>query len=249
MMKFILNNKDKVIISGFLQHNIFFVLMGLVISFLLLDNLDSDADFRAIQLFMGLFIFFYVIHVGLAVSDKYSKRISGKNAFLFFQHDVTIGSLAWVPIGIGLAFGVSLIISNANLPQTESAFYSIFLSGLIMMLIFIRTKAFLIPTLIHGGFNSLVIIFSSPSVGFQLLSTNIPIPEIGLQLGTLSRLATESISQFFVVAPAEEMLKMGGITFWLLLGKGKFDPKSWQFYVGAFVTVGWWSSLHLLNAI
>lgn len=246
MFRFIKQNKDKVIISGVLQHSIYFLLMGLVISFLLLDNLEKDTDFKAILLFLSLFIFIYVILMSLAVTDKFSNRLGGKNAFMFFYHDVTLGSLAWIPLGIGLAFGVSMLISSMGLPQTESALYSIYSSGFIMMAIFIRTKAFLIPTLIHGGFNSLVIFISSPAVQFN---TAIPVPEIGLQLGTLSRLATEAISQFFIVAPSEEMLKMGGIALWLLLGKGKFDPHSWQFYVGAIVTVIWWGSLHLLQSL
>lgn len=246
LFKSITKHKDKVIVAGYLQLHIYLFLMGTVISFLFLDDLNEEADFRALQLFIGIFVFFFMLHISLAVASKFTKRINGDVAYSWFQHDVTLGSLFWVPVGIGVAFGLAMLIGNLGLSQDDSALYSIYASGFVMMAIFVRTKAILIPIIIHGAFNSLVIFISSPAVAFN---TAIPVPEIGLQLGTLSRLATESISQFFVVAPAEEMLKMGGITMWLLIGEGKFNPKSWKFYAGATVTVVWWGSLHLLNAL
>lgn len=250
MLGLIRKHKDKVIVDGFTQTAIYFLLMVLVIAFFALDNLNKETDFRATILFLTLFMAVYLILVALATQDRFSKRLQGKNALLFFQHDITLGTLIWIPIGVGLSFGFALLMNNIGLNQLDSALYSIYGSGFIMMAIFLKTRAYLIPVLIHGAFNTLIIISTSPAVNFSLLShTAIPIPEIGLRIGTLNALASESIFQFFLVAPSEEMLKMGGIAFVLLLGKGKFDPKSWQFWVGAIFAVLYWGQLHLLQAL
>ena len=147
-----------------------------------------------------------------------------------------------------MAFGFSLLISNVGLDDSTSAILAIGGSGAIMMMIFFRTGSILIVIAIHGLFNSMVILLSSNLVDFKILSP-IPIPEIGVSLGSLSTLGSEMVFQFFLVATSEEMFKMLVIAFVLAITKNQFDNKgSWVYIAGAF-SVAIWTAYHLIIAV
>ena len=200
------------------------------------------------MIFLTVFIASYLLLLALSVNPAIKPYFKGKNATLFFQHDVTLGNLLWIPLGFVLAFGFSLLISNVGLDDSTSAVLAIAGSGGIMMMIFFRTGSILIVIAIHGLFNSMVILLSSNLVDFKILSP-IPIPEIGVSLGSLSTLGSEMVFQFFLVATSEEMFKMLVIAFVLAITKNQFDNKgSWVYIAGAF-SVAIWTAYHLIIAV
>ena len=239
---------NSVVISGGVQTAIYFMLSVIVVLFFALSALNDETEFRSTIIFMTVFLASYLLLLGLSTSPSIGKYFKGKNVALFFQHDITYQHLIWIPIGLVSAFGYSLIISNVGLDPTNSALLSIAGSGLIMMFIFFRTGAILIPIIIHGLYNSLVIVLSSNLVNFKILSP-IPVPEIGITLGNLNTLASESIFQLFLVAPSEEIFKMLVIAFILTITKNQFDNKGITVYIAGIFAVALWTVYHLIQSI
>ena len=240
---------NSVIISGGVQTAIYFMLSVIIVLFFALGSTDETTEFRSTIIFMTVFMASYLMLLGLSVNPAVKPYFQGKNATLFFQHDITKGHLLWIPIGFVMAFGFSLLASNVGLDDQTSAIVSIAGSGSIMMFIFFRTGAILIPIIIHGLFNSMVILLSSNLVDFSVALSPIPIPEVAVQLGSLSTVASEMIFQFFLVATSEEMFKMLVIAFVLAITKNKFDAKgAWVYIAGAFA-VAIWTSYHLIIAV
>lgn len=248
MVKLSKFQNNRVVVTGGVQTAIYFMLSVIVVLFFALSSLNNATEFRSTIIFMTVFLASYLLLLGLATSPSIGKYFKGRNVALFFQHDITVGHLLWIPIGLVMAFGYSLMISNIGLDPTNSALLSIFGSGMIMMFIFFRTGAILIPIIIHGLYNSLVILLSSSLVNFKILSP-IPVPEIGISLGTLNTLASESIFQFFLVAPSEEMFKMLVIAFILAITKNQFDNKGITVYVAGIFAVILWTVYHLIQSI
>lgn len=237
-------------VSGGVQTAIYLMLSVIVVLFFALGSLNDGTEFRATVIFMLVLMSSYMLLLGLATSPSIGKYFKGKNAQLFFQHDITTGHLLWIPIGFLVSFVFSLFVNNMGLPQTEQAMIAIIGSGSIMMFIFFRTGSILIPIMIHGLFNTVVLILSSGITGFTVLSnTPIPIPEIGVTLGTLQPLISESVFQFFLTAPSEEMFKMLVIAFVLAITKNQFDSKSPIVYFAGAFSVSIWSLFHLISAL
>jgi hypothetical protein len=239
---------NKVVVTGGVQTAVYFMLSVIVVLFFALSALNDETEFRSTIIFMVVFLASYLLLLGLSTSPSIGKYFKGRNVALFFQHDITVGHLKWIPIGLIMSFGFSLLVSNIGLDDTTSALVSIGGSGMIMMFIFFRTGAILIPIVIHGLYNTLVIVLSSNLVNFKMLSP-IPIPEIGVSLGSLNTLASESIFQFFLVAPSEEMFKMLVIAFILAITKNTFDNKGFTVYVAGFFAVAIWTVYHLIQSI
>ena len=226
------------------------MLSVIVVLFFALGSINDGQEFRSTIIFMTVLMSSYMLLLGLSVSPSIGKFFKGRNVQLFFQHDVTLGHLLWIPIGFITSFGFSLLVNNLGLPDIEQALIAIIGSGAIMMFIFFRTGSILIPIIIHGLFNTVVIILSSNIVDFTLLSnTPIPIPEIGITLGTLTPLASESVFHFFLVAPSEEMFKMLVIAFFLAISKNQFDNKGIMVYVAGAFAITIWSIYHLVSAL
>ncbi len=239
---------DKTVISGGVQTAVYFMLSIIVVLFFALGAINDDTEFRSTIIFMTVFMASYLMLLALSVSPSIGKYFKGKNASLFFQHDITARGLLWIPIGFFMAFGFSLLVSNMGLDDQSSAVLSIAGSGAIMMFIFFRTGSILVVIGIHGLFNSMVILLSSNLVDFKILSP-IPIPEIGVNLGSLSSLGSEMIFQFFLVATSEEMFKMLVIAFVLAITRNQFDTKGvWVYLAGGFA-VALWTGYHLIIAV
>ena len=110
-----------------------------VVLFFLLGSQDSDTEFRSTVIFMTVFMASYLLLLALSVSPAIGTYFKGKNASLFFQHDITKGHLLWIPIGFVMAFGFSLLVNNLGLDSTTQSLIAIAGSGSIMMFIFFRT--------------------------------------------------------------------------------------------------------------
>ena len=241
---------NRTVVSGGVQTAIYLMLSVIVVLFFALGSLNDGTEFRSTIIFMTVLMASYMLLLGLATSPSIGKYFKGKNAQLFFQHDITIGHLIWVPIGFTMSFVFSLFVNNMGLQSTEQAMIAIIGSGAIMMFIFFRTGSILIPILIHGLFNTVILILTSDIIPFQVLSnTPIPVPEIGVTLGTLQPLLSESVFQFFLTAPSEEMFKMLVIAFVLAVTKNQFDNKSPVVYFAGAFSVTIWAFYHLIASL
>jgi hypothetical protein len=235
--------------TGGVQTAVYFMLSVIIVLFFALGSTDETTEFRSTMIFMVVFLASYLMLLGLSTNPAIKPYFQGKNATLFFQHDVTRGHLLWIPIGFAMAFGFSLLVSNVGFDDQTGAILSIAGSGTIMMAIFFRTGSILIPIIIHGLFNSTVILLSSNLVDFSVALSPIPIPEVAVQLGSLSTLASEMIFQFFLVSVSEEMFKMLVIAFVLAVTKSKFDTKGAWVYVAGGFAIAIWTAYHLIIAV
>lgn len=239
-------HKDTVIVNGTVQTVTYFLLSVIVIFFFILVNLDKDIEFKSTLVFMTLFMSSYLILIGLSITPKIGNRLKNPQVLLFFQHDVTPRKLLYIPVGTAISFVFSLIVSNIGLSQSDGSLLAIIGSGVVMMVIFLRTFSLLIVIGIHASFNSLIMLLTE---GNLLASTPISIPTIGISLGEANKLTSEIIFQYFLVAPAEEMFKMLGMAFIFIVLTKKFDPKSNVKYLAGLFAVAVWGSYHLIQAI
>lgn len=224
------------------------------ISYLFLVDIDNP---DTSQLFGNLL--FYLMLLGsslflfmVAFTPIAERKLQGdKSARFFFFTDVGLDKFViWVPLGILGSFGMALLSQNLGLGSIDASLFSIGASGTVMMVIFFVTRTILIPMIIHATFNVLVIalrdgIIASDLVGISL----VPIPDVGVSFSQVNQFLTDSLVQYTLVAPAEEMLKMLILGFIVLgIPNAKFKDGISK-YIGAFFALLVWSSFHAIQAI
>ena len=236
-------------VGEFAQIILFVMMAVIVILFFGLSNLNSDAEFNALVVFALTFLgsFFVLMFVsGTAIGN----RIKGSSARLFFFQPVSVKTiLAYIPLGVGGAFAFSFLANISGLDEVWSRIFAIGGAGIVFLFILLRTRSILIPIFAHGIFNSIVIILRSNHLTAELLSSNpFPVPEIGITLGSLNTLASESLFQIVLVAPAEEFFKILVMSFVLLSFKGKFDSKGIvTIVIAGIFSVVMWAIFHLIR--
>lgn len=236
-------------VGEFAQIILFVMMAVIVILFFGLSNLNSDAEFNALVVFAITFLgsFFVLMFVsGTAIGN----RIKGSTARLFFFESISIKSIiVYVPIGVGGAFAFSYLANLSGLDEVWSRIFAIGGAGMVFLFILLKTRSILVPIFAHGFFNSIVIILRSNQFTSELLSSNpFPVPEIGITLGSLNTIASESLFQLVLVAPAEEFFKILVMSFVLISFKGKFDSKGMITIVIAGVfSVVMWAIFHLIR--
>lgn len=240
----------KTVVGGTSQTIIFLMLSVIVVLFFFLSNTNNDIEFKSTTIFMIVLVASYVLLLSLAATEGRGKFLRGNNVILFFQEPVTRRDLLWIPIGLFLSLGVAFAASNFIPDQTAAGLTSVVAAGVVMMGIFLRTHSILIPVLIHGSFNTAVILIGAGVFGSVALdSASIPIPEIGIPLGNTPLLFSESLFQFVLVSLSEEMFKMLAFGFALMVIKSKFDPDRFSTIAAAGFSVGIWGVYHLILAI
>ena len=187
-----------------------------------------------------------------------------KDLNIFWTNDIDLNGLMWIAIGIftvvASIFAILFVMSGADAETIRNAqFGSIFIGGVIMMVAFLRTNALLVPIIIHGTYNSLVVYleqtqfaiiggieqFSAVGDERVLLGVN----EIGIGFQGVSNIFSEFIWQFTLVATAEEFLKLAILVFVVILINGFFKSTGLSVVIGAGVAILFWTSLHLVSAI
>jgi len=223
----------------------------ITITFLLLQDYDKDTEFKGNLIFfltlIGSFVFLYAF----SFTDIYQRKLGVHGAVLFFMQDLPIRKfIIYVPMGIGASLLMSIVSQNLGLDATNSSLVSIAGAGTVMMIAFFLTKSIVVPILIHGAFNTLVIALRDgilTSVG----ATNalFPVPDVGITVGGFNQFATDALIQFTLVAPAEEMMKML-VIFFVVLGipNAKFSDGIAK-YVGAFFALLIWTMFHAIIAV
>lgn len=221
------------------------------ISYLLLNDIDTDQAFKGNLIFYLMLIGSALFLFMISFTNIGQKKLKGDRADFFFFQDLSISKfLIWVPIGILSSFGVALLSQNLGLGSVDASIVSIAGSGTIMMIIFFIVKSILPSIIIHATFNTIVIalrdgIIQSNFIGLEL----VPIPDIAISFGQVNQFLTDVLVQYTLVAPAEEMLKMLILAFVVLgIPNARFKDGIAK-YIGAFFALLVWSSFHLIQAI
>jgi len=224
----------------------------ITITYLLLTDIETDAPFKGNLIFylmlLGSFFFVFIV----SFTDVFQRKLGGeKDARFFFFTDVSATKfIIWVPVGVLLSFGVALLSQNLGLSSIDASLVSIAGSGTVMMIVFFITKTIMIPIIIHGFFNTIVIALRDGIVVSDFLGLELfPIPNVGISTAQFNQFATDVLIQFTLVAPAEEMLKMLIIMFVILgVPNARFKTGITK-YIGAFFALLIWSSFHLIQAL
>jgi len=237
--------------------------LPMILGFFALSNIQNETEFRTLQTF-----FFLYLGSGMGIlfaqSNLGGTGDRAKDLRIFWTNDIDINGLVWITIGIftvvASIFAILFSISGADADTIRNAqFVGIFIGGVIMMVAFLKTNALLVPIIIHGTYNSLVVYLEQTqfaiiggieqfsSVGDEriLLGVN----EIGIGFQGVSNIFSEFIWQFTLVATAEEFLKLAILVFVVILINGFFKSTGLSVLVGAGVAILFWSSLHLVSAI
>ena len=233
---------------------IWILLLPLIFGFFGLQNADSTQNFTRLNTF-------FILYIGsllglIAVTVTMLRRGSHLDDLeLFWTMDIDKNGLKWVFTGIALVLlsvaillGMGSGLSGGALRNAQLG--GIFVAGLIMMTAFLRTKAILVPVIIHGTYNSLVTVlqkmpFDVTHLRPEQLSVLPDIPAIGIGvLGQAAGLYSEVIWQFTIVAVAEEFLKLATLVAVVWIIHGIWKRESVSILAGVAISVLLWVFLH-----
>ena len=199
-------------------------------------NECSSIDFCTAIIF-SVVLFFSVILVYIRIG------IDGAKVSEFLFKKPTLITFIWLPIGIVGIFAVSVIASNLG-----EQLIGIFLAGIVIAITLFKTNFLPIPILVHGAYNAIVINIQSSSPGSLLSTAPFAVPEIGLSFPDVSKLGSESLFQFLLVAGAEEFLRVLATIFVVVaISGGTFDNKSRvKIAIGLAIATGIWAIYHTI---
>ena len=237
--------------------------LPMILGFFALSNIQNEVEFRTLQTF-------FFLYLGSGMGILFAQANLGgsgeraKDLNIFWTNDIDLNGLMWIVIGIftvvASIFLLLFSISGADADTIRAGqFAGIVIGGIIMMVAFLKTNALLVPIIIHGTYNSLVVYleqtrfsiiggieqFSAVGQERVLLGVN----EIGIGFQGISNIFSEFIWQYTLVATAEEFLKLAILTFVVILINGFFNSKGLSVIIGAGVAILFWASLHLVSAI
>ena len=217
-----------------------FLVLPMIIMIFFLSNLTVTSTFVNTQIFIILFmlsVLFLFIHLS-------------RGQVQIFEWFQGVGKTDWVWIigGFGAVLGVALITTATEIHPI----ISLFISGGIMFFVLVKTKTILAPIIVHGLYNSTVLLIQRgiiPGNSF-LQSTAIKIPPVGFVSDGFNANLTDIIWQFTLVAPAEEMIKLAaaigiGMAVVTTLRLDKTAGK----IVGASFAITFWMLAHLIIAL
>ena len=212
-------------------------------------NLCESTSFCATSIFMFVWTGSFIMLIALYIISQNAKEAwRGKNVLLFFLQGITTQKLVWIPIGLAGVLLISYL--STSIDQPYGSYIGIIGSGMIMLVAFYATNAILIPILIHGIYNSIVVtlqtdfgtIFIPAVVGGDFFSN------FFTQIG-LGDYFTQVFFQIAVVANAEEFFKVFVIAFILVSTKGKFATDSGSKWVAGIFSVLIWAVYHSIASI
>ncbi len=237
--------------------------LPMILGFFALSNINDPEEFRTLQTF-------FFLYLGSGMGILFAQANLGgtgeraKDLNIFWTNDIDINGLVWITIGIFTVVAsiflllFSLAGADADTIRTGQ-FVGIFIGGIIMMIAFLKTHALLVPIIIHGTYNSLVVYLQATSFELvggieQFASVGndriiLGVNEIGIGFQGVSNIFSEFIWQFTLVATAEEFLKLAILVFVVILINGFFKSTGLSVVIGAGVAIMFWASLHLVSAI
>ena len=225
---------------------IWFALSGITVLFFMLANVNTDAEFKNVVVFSQVIVFCFVIMLLLMVTSKIDAK-GHDNVRLFFMQEITLKKTLYIPLGLALVFAISLLTINSNIP--EASFVSILGSGLVMGFCFLRTHTIIVPILIHGMYNSIVVVLREQFANSILSSAPITVPNIEISVGGVSNIVSQILFQNFLVASSEEMFKIIIMAFFVVTLRNKFVGTGGTIVIGMIVSVITWSAYHYIQAL
>lgn len=233
---------------------------GVLFLFSLLQSFKNATQFNSTIVFILALIvsimllsilpkkFHHGLHEKLQEKDQ-----DGLNVF-WLENPTLHELIVWLPTGFGLVVVSSYIGSIINNPLA-----GIIGSGIILSITLFQTRSILTPMIIHGMFNTFVLLAQSGFFGNNILGLSLvklaatpsfQIPIIGVSVGNLSPFISEVLFQNFLVAPGEECFKLLIIAMVVVFIKSYFTEDTGIKWVAAFfAAVPIWAYLHLLNAL
>ncbi len=145
--------------------------LPMILGFFALSNIQNETEFRTLQTF-------FFLYLGSGVGILFAQANLGgtgeraKDLNIFWTNDIDINGLVWITIGIftvvASIFLLLFAIAGADADTIRNGqFVGIFIGGIIMMIAFLKTHALLVPIIIHGTYNSLVVYLQATS--FELV--------------------------------------------------------------------------------
>ena len=145
--------------------------LPMILGFFALSNIQNETEFRTLQTF-------FFLYLGSGVGILFAQANLGgtgeraKDLNIFWTNDIDINGLVWITIGIftvvASIFLLLVSISGGDADTIRNGqFVGIFIGGIIMMIAFLKTHALLVPIIIHGTYNSLVVYLQATS--FELV--------------------------------------------------------------------------------
>lgn len=224
--------------------------MIVIFFFLLTDvSLCTAQQFCSTQIFFTIlvasFMMIAMILVLLVIGGGKIGQLQGKILVLFFFKDWQWKNLIYIPIGLLLVFAGAYLGSIVNSPLL-----SIGIAGIVMLLTLYTTNNVLVPIMIHGIYNSIIIYLrtgTSASLVHGLSLSSTFVPSFGNNLASYYGLTTEIVFQVFLVAVAEEMFKIFVIIFAIVGTEGNFDVKNKPItWISGIAAVILWVSMHVI---
>lgn len=242
----LINTKVNRASTGITNWMFFALTVFVVLVFLLSDvNMCESIDFCATTIFFIVFLgSWFMLTTLSALSDTAKNRLQGRNVRFFFLQDINLQKLFWIPIGLILVLAISF---GASLSDYQYAPHlGIFFSGMVMLVAFFATNAILIPVLIHGLYNAIVVTLRE---GIFFAEIAIPVPDIGVPIELFGNYFSEIFFQIILVASSEEFFKVFVIAFVIVATKGRFSSKGYtKWFAGVFAVLVW-TVYHTIQSI
>ena len=240
---------------------LFFSITVIAVLVFLLDaskSCGSAIDFCTISIFLTVFtvsmamLLLLSLIIGWPV--QYNPRHKNKdgniggafkegNLVLFFLEDINIKQLALIPVGLGGVFTISFFAV-----LTDQPLFGIFGSGAIMMAIFFISNSAMPVILIHGLYNSIVVLLRSQKLGI-LSSSPINIPDVSFNIFD-QHVINQVLTQILLVAPSEEIFKIFMVTVFIIFVKLKFNYSGiWVKIIAGSASVSIWASYHAIVSV
>lgn len=228
---------------------VWYIIGFIFVAYTLLVNFTSEqVQFNSTLIFA--FLFFGGIILLHIIPARHGERVQGEDELGPFWMENPSGwkSLILVVGGFFGILGISYVAASAQQP-----FWGIFFSGFVMLFVLFETRAILAVILIHGAFNSLVLAIQAGLVGNSLtpLATSGVgmIPIIGNYIPNIAPIFSEIGFQFFLVATAEEVLKIVAIAGFIIMLKGYYTEDTHFKWIGGGAAVTLWAFLHYIVSI
>jgi len=232
------------LIAGYGQTTIlWFGISVIIFAFFLIANLKDFLQFNTAVAFLFIWVvsltFLGMVHRNPSLSSHV------KSVDAFWQEDPNLNNIKWIGISLG-----GIFLSVALSVSLNSALIGIGMSGIILMVAFVKTNSILVPILAHGVYNSFVV--TVKATGLELFTflnqSPIGVPNVDLGIAGLSNLYSEVIWQFMLVASAEELMKVAILVFVVLMLRGRFENGN-QVWIGGVTAVIIWTAMHTIQAL
>jgi len=208
-------------------------MLGFIFGVFALVNFGSGGTFQSLEVF-GLIAMFS----GFA---SYIAMKSNVSPFKWFDGLLNRKDLKWLGFGIAGIFA-SVIGITSVIPGGIGILIALFVGGIVLAIVLLKSQNFLAPILVHGVYNTIVLIASTGAFGpgavIPLSASPIQVPVFNFEGLTPDNLLGQAAMQVFVVAGSEELLKIGIAIAMSLITRNIF--------VIMGTSVGAWTGMHAI---